>query len=141
MTPAPEGSRWTVLRRRVCLAGRVTAVDGSASRGGRLSLAAAAPLPGGPTVLPGSPVVPPPDGPAVPARAWQAPIRPDGRYWFCDVPVGDYLVSGRDGRGRVVEARSVSVPAVDVREGRKPLLGVDLVAVDPAAAPAADDDG
>lgn len=156
---AADASRWTVLRSRVCLAGRVTAADGTASRGGRLLLVATAP-PVAPLTAPAplpapapavgrragrraaAPALPspgeaavPPVEPAVPTRAWEAPIRPDGRYWFFDVPAGDYLVSGRDERGRVVEARTVSLPPVDVSDGKKPLLGVDLIAVPPAAVP------
>lgn len=158
----PDASRWTVLRRRVCLAGCVTAADGTTSRGGRLSLVAAAPpvapapapvpaaaaapaagrktgrkaAASGAPLLSGAAVVPP-DEPAVPTRAWETLIRPDGRYWFFDVPAGDYVLSGRDERGRVVEARPVALPTVDVRDGRKPLLGVDLVAVPPATVPVA----
>jgi hypothetical protein len=129
MTPAPSDG-WTVMQSRVSLAGRVTGGDGDIATGGVLSLAAAAGAARGKAASP-----PPPPMP----RRYEARIRPDGFYFFLDLPAGDYLLDGQDQRGNKITAQRVSIPA-----GGDPtppdIVSVDLAAATPAqtSKPAAD---
>jgi hypothetical protein len=113
-----EAGRWIVMRSRVSLAGRVTASAGSIASGGALRLTAALNIDGqNETSLP-----------RAIRRRYDTRIRPDGFYFFVDLPAGEYLLDGRDERGNEIEAREVSIPTAS---GSGPLhvVTVDLRAV------------
>ena len=124
-------SSWTVIRRRVSVAGHVMRADGVPVRGGSVSWSAASPAASRTSTRRGS-------GRAVPASISvdagatqrQAPIRNDGLYFCLDLPAGDYVLGGVDERACVIEARAVTVGPVAVRPGGSPLLGIDLLATD-----------
>jgi hypothetical protein len=110
-TSTPDG--WIVMRSRVSLAGRVIGADGEIASGGLLSLTAAkdadwqsaSPMP----------------------HRYDAPIRPDGFYFFLDVPPGDYVLNGEDEGGNEIEQKQVSIPRVDA-SGPPDIVAVDLSA-------------
>jgi hypothetical protein len=110
-----DADGWIVIRNRVSLAGRVTAASGDIASGGALSLTAAH---GANRHNAKSP----PHG--IPRR-YDTRIRPDGFYFFLDLPAGDYVLNGQDERGDEIEAKQVSIPPA---QGSGPLhiVGVDL---------------
>jgi hypothetical protein len=109
---------WIVMRRRVSLAGRVTAATGDIAGGGALSLTAAQVAEGQDATSP----------PRTILRRYDTRIRHDGFFFFLDLPAGDYLLKGQDERGNELEAKQVSIPPA---EGSGPLhiVTVDLSAV------------
>jgi|JI102314DRNA_FD_contig_41_3467279_length_1528_multi_3_in_0_out_0_2 hypothetical protein len=118
--PAPEGGAvrcCVIMRRRVSLAGHVwRGAELPASSGAVRLMAIAIDAPGA-AMLPDQ------------MRCREASIRADGRYFFLDLPSGDYAVTGHAGTGRramVLQGRTVSVPAAD-RRRPPPLTAVDLV--------------
>ena len=113
-----EAGRWIVMRNRVSLVGRVIAVDGAIATGGLVRLATAQAPNGRDTTSPSRAI----------GRRYDTRIRPDGFYFFLDLPAGEYLLDGRDERGNEIEAREVSIPTAS---GSGPLhvVTVDLSAV------------
>jgi len=60
-------------------------------------------------------------------RRYCAHVRSDGLYFFLDLPAGNYVLSGKDERGRPIENKPVSIPPAS-GPGMLPVLGVDLIA-------------
>jgi len=135
-------SQWTVVRRRVSLAGHVARRDGTLVTRGVVQLrheAAVQPHAGG-SQRAGSRGNTRPDAAATaatPAQAsgLEAQIRSDGLYFYLAVPAGHYLIGGHDQRRGLIEARSITVPVAD-RARMPPLLDVDLIVEDAEAPPA-----
>lgn len=130
--PAPAGRAgpcWVVMRRRVSLAGHVWRGADLPASSGAVHLTPSAPEAPGAAASPGAPL------------CHAAPIRPDGRYVFMDLPAGDYAVTGHAGAGRrqqALQGRTVAVPAAERRQ--PPLLiAFDLVVEPGPPAPAARD--
>ena len=137
----PNG-HWTVLRRRVSLAGRVARGDGSPVSGGVVQLrqeAGVQPQAGGakrtgPRSSTSADALAPAAMTVAPV-AIETPIRRDGSYFFLDLSAGRYVTGGHDQRGRSIEAKAIDVPAAD-RARLPPLLAVDLMLEDTKALPA-----
>jgi len=110
-TPTPDG--WMVIRSRVSLAGRVTGADGEIASGGVLSLTAAKDA----DRQSASPTL----------HRYDAPIRPDGFYFFLDLPPGDYVLNGEDEGGNKFDEKQVSIPPADA-SGPPDIIAVDLSA-------------
>jgi hypothetical protein len=94
-----DSDRWIVVRHRVSLAGRVADADGGNASGGTLALTPAREGSRRSGVL----------SSLADARLRHACIRGDGLYYFLDLPEGNYVLSGQDECGNVIEARSVSI--------------------------------
>lgn len=107
---------WSVrIRRQVTFGGRVLDPQGSPVTGGAVALTSLEPQTRGRCdASPG----------AVPSAGGQrcTAIRPDGRYFFLDLPPGQYTVDGQDRNGRPIHARVLSVVAL----GPGGRLGFDL---------------
>jgi hypothetical protein len=139
---ADADSHWTVVRRRVSLAGHVARRDGSPVTRGVVQLrheAAVQPHAGGPQRV-GSRGNGRADAAATAttpaqASAFEAQIRRDGLYFYLDVPAGRYVLAGHDQRGGRIESRAITVPVPD-RTRMPPLLDVDLVVEDAEGPPA-----
>jgi hypothetical protein len=112
MTTA-ESDGWIVMRSRISLAGRVTAASGGIASGGVLSLTAATGADRRKATSPSHDI----------RRRYDTRIRPDGFYFFLDLPAGDYVLNGQDERGNEIEAQRVSIP---LAEGSGPLDVVDV---------------
>jgi len=123
MTTA-ESDGWIVMRSRVSLAGRVTAVGGDIATGGVLTLTTAQGADRHKATSPPHDI----------RRRYDTHIRPDGFYFFLDLPAGDYVLNGQDERGSEIEAKQVSIPPA---EGSGPL---DVVDVDLSASTRSDAD-
>ncbi|MBV8401233.1 MAG: hypothetical protein JOZ17_21275 [Acetobacteraceae bacterium] len=95
-----------VSRCRVSLAGHITYPDVAGAGACALSLSAASG-----------------QGP-VGGRTYQARIRPNGLYYFENVPPGSYRLAGRDGKGRTL-GRSVTLPPGE-RGEHPPVVELDL---------------
>jgi len=118
--PTPDG--WIVMRSRVSLAGRVTGADGEIASSGVLNL----------TASEGADRHNASSSPHRTPRRYDAHIRPDGFYFFLDLPAGDYLLNGEDEAGNKFEEKQVSIPHVDAS------APPDIVAVDLSAASKSD---
>jgi hypothetical protein len=112
-----EADRWIVMRNRVSLVGRVTAAGGAIANGGVISLAAAQAANGQGTTSPSRTI----------GRRYDTRVRPDGFYFFLDLPAGEYLLDGEDEHGNEIEAREVSIPHA-VGSGPLQVVTVDLSA-------------
>ena len=119
-----EPEDWIVMRNRVSLAGRVTAATGDIAGGGALSLTAAQAADGQDAT----------SRPRDIRRRYDTRIRPDGFYFFLDLPTGDYVLNGQDEGGNEIEAHQVSIPPAD---GSGPL---DVISVDLSASTKSDAD-
>ena len=70
------------------------------------------------------------------ARRFEGRLRRDGRFFFLDIPPGQYTFDWRDASGKVLETTKVSV-APYAADARMPVVQIDL---DVAGAKAADRD-
>jgi hypothetical protein len=114
ITAPSEG--WIVVRSRVSLAGRVTGTGGDIAGGGVLNLTAAK------DAVAHRATSPTPDK----SHRYDARIRPDGFYFFLDLPSGDYVLGGRDEHGNEIEAKRVSIPPA-AGSGPLNIVGADLI--------------
>lgn len=122
---------WSVIRRRVSVAGYVMRAGGVPACGGSVLCSAASLAASRTSTRHGS-------GRAVSASISvdatatqrQAPIRSDGLYFCLDLPAGDYVLGGVDERACVIEPRTITIGPVSDRAGGSPLLGIDLLATD-----------
>jgi hypothetical protein len=110
-----EPDDWIVTRCRVRLAGRVTDAGGDVVTSGVLSLTAVTEA----GRQKGT------SSPAGVQRRFDARIRPDGFYFFLDLPAGDYVLDGRDQRGNEIAAKRISIPPA-AGLGPSDIVGVDL---------------
>lgn len=108
MSELPASRWYAVRRRRVSLAGHLRRSDGEAAGGGQVCGSS-------------------PDARSESASFHrEAVVRPDGLYFFLDLPAGTWLLSGLDSFGANLGLRSVDVPPPD-RTRRPTMLAVDLV--------------
>lgn len=105
---AATSAGWVVARSRVRLAGRIAGAETATTSGCVPTLAAVAG-----------------------ARRYQACMRPDGIYFFLDLPEGNYALSGRDHRGQAIGPHQVTVPAADAA-GPAQIVVLDLKASAPS---------
>jgi hypothetical protein len=70
--------------------------------------------------------------PAPWTRRFACHIRPDGNFYFLDVPAGHYVLNRFDKAGAVVQSRDVLIPLVDPSE-RVPVARVEFEIVGHAA--------
>jgi hypothetical protein len=112
-----DSEGWIIMRSRVSLAGRVKGAGGGIASGGVLSLTAAKEADRRNATSSSHDI----------RRRYDTRIRPDGFYFFLDLPAGDYVLDGQDEGGNEIEAKPVSIPPTD---GSGPLhvVGVDLSA-------------
>lgn len=110
---------WTVVRRRVSVAGRVARADGAPVASGivRLRHEDAAKPQAGSRRAPAKSIVD--------TVVHETAIRRDGSYFYLDLPAGRYVAGGHDERGRSIEAKAIDVPVAD-RARLPPLLDVEL---------------
>jgi hypothetical protein len=95
------------VRRRVSLGGIVLDAHGRPVTGGELHLTNSAAQSG--------------------RTSYSARVRPDGRYFFLDIPPGKFVLQGRVGSGDPITERSVTVAGAPLEKGRLPVqLGVNL---------------
>ena len=65
-------------------------------------------------------------------RRFACHIRPDGSFYFLDVPAGHYMLNRFDNAGAVVQSRDVLLPLVDPSE-KVPVARVEFEIVGHAA--------
>jgi hypothetical protein len=94
---------WIVMRSRVSLAGRVTAAGGEPAKGGALSLTAVRGATRNDSMPPPSDV----------GRRYETRILGDGFYFFLDLPVGHYVLTGHDEDGSQIEGLQISIRPTD----------------------------
>jgi hypothetical protein len=112
-----------ISRYRVSLAGRILSVGPIAAGDYKLALT---PLSFAAVTEHGSP--------QSEARQYIAFIRPDGQYYFQDVPAGSYVLNAQDQKGRRVEQRVVLPPGEPGH--RPPVTEADVRFEDHAPSPA-----
>ncbi|MDM0047907.1 hypothetical protein [Variovorax sp. J22R115] len=139
---AEANIHWTVVRRRVSVAGRVARRDGSPVSSGVVQLRHEASVQAqtGVPERAGSRGSARADAAATAtttaqASAFETQIRRDGLYFYLDVPAGRYVLGGHDQGGGLIESRAITVPVAD-RARMPPLLDVDLVVEDAEGPPA-----
>jgi len=115
--PTVESDGWIIMRSRVSLAGRVEGAHGGIASGGVLSLTVAKEADRRNATSSSHDI----------RRRYDTRIRPDGFYFFLDLPAGDYVLDGQDEGGNEIEAKPVSIPPMD-GSGPLDVVGVDLSA-------------
>lgn len=68
-----------------------------------------------------------------PQRRFGCHLRRDGRFFFLDVPVGNYTLDWSDDSGKVLESKEVVVTPY-ATDTRMPVVQIDLEAAGPKAA-------
>jgi len=112
-----DSDGWIVMRCRVSLAGRVTAAGGDMATGGVLSLTTAQGADRPKARSPSHDI----------RRRYDTRIRPDGFYFFLDLPAGDYVFFGQHEAANEIEAKQVSIPPA-VGSGPLDVVEADLSA-------------
>lgn len=115
---------FSVRRRRVSLTGQLKRSDGTSAGAGQVWASPPGALPE-PTAAPWSAAEPPP-------FERKAVVRPDGLYFFLDLPPGRWVLSGADRSGAKLEPRTVDVQP-PVYTQKPTMLATDLF-VDAGAA-------